>query len=401
MSAATAPRARILIADDSDVCRTVLAILLKNTGFDVTSVVNGREALAKLRTQSFDLAILDNDMPELDGLATLAELRHFAPGLPVAVCSGTLSPALRASYEAHHIEAIYDKPVDPRKLREQIPAILERCARARHERVASSGGLSTAPFQVLGEADAALEKPVFAGASAQVRKLVADFGRVRDFRLAATVSGGAGAAFLDVAVAVAEERDAILLACPANRVSADYFTRLFASVASQARPVLLIVLNAERLTLEQQELLHDLIAGGGEFAVLAGRVRLILCAEADLSALADAGEFNELLLMRAGAMKLALVPLLTRRADMGQIARAVLRRIGAGGVRLTPAAMAWIERTEWPGDYMQLHRVVDICHHTNPAAVELDVPALASAFAAEPAWSEALYHDVLLSTLGV
>ncbi|MEN9840659.1 MAG: hypothetical protein RL376_459 [Verrucomicrobiota bacterium] len=402
MSADTAARARILIADDSDVCRTVLAILLKNTGFDVTSVVNGREALAKLRAQSFDLAILDNDMPELDGLGTLVELRTFAPNLPVAVCSGTLSPALRARYEAHRIEAIYDKPVDPRKLRDQIPAILARCQRASKQGGGmDAGGQTAAPFQVLGEADAALEKPVFAGASAQVRKLVADFGRIRDFRLAATVTGGAGAAFLDVAVAVAEERDAVLLACAAERVGAEYFNRLFAAARAQARPVLLIVLNAERLSAEQQELLHKLIAGGGEFAAFAGRARLILCAEADLSALADAGEFDELLLMRAGAMKLGLVPLATRRSDVGQIARAVLRRIGAGNVRLTPAALAWVERTDWAGDYMQLHRVVDICRHENLDTAELDVPALEAAFAAEPEWREPLYHDVLLSTLAV
>ena len=59
MTDTATPRPRILIADDSDVCRTVLAILLKNTGFEVTSVVNGREALLKLRAQSFDLAVLD------------------------------------------------------------------------------------------------------------------------------------------------------------------------------------------------------------------------------------------------------------------------------------------------------------------------------------------------------
>jgi CheY-like chemotaxis protein len=182
MSEPTSPRPRILIADDSDVCRTVLAILLKNTGFEVTSVVNGREALAKLQTSSFDLAVLDNDMPELDGLGTLVALRTFAPNLPVAIVSGTLSAELRTRYEKHSIEAIYDKPVDPRKLRDQIPAILERCRQKAKADAAGTSSLSNAPFLALGAADAALEKPVFAGGSAQVRKLVGDFGRIRDFR---------------------------------------------------------------------------------------------------------------------------------------------------------------------------------------------------------------------------
>lgn len=401
MPAATESRARILIADDSDVCRTVLAILLKNSGYDVTSVVNGREALAKLREHAYDLAILDNDMPELDGLGTLKALRSFAPELPVAVCSGTLSADLRARYEQHTIEAIYDKPVDPRKLRDQIPVILERRLRAVKQGDTAAGGLSAAPFQVLGAADAALEKPVFAGGSAQVRKLVADFGRIRDFRSAATVSGRPGAAFLDVAVALAEERDAVLIACDAAHVEAARLTRLFAPALLHTRPVLLIVLGAERLEPPQQDLLDDLLAGGGALAAFNGRARVILCAEADLGALADAGSFNESLLMRAGAMRLAIPPLAQRLADAGQIARAVLRRVGAAAVRISPAALAWLDAaSSWKGEYTRLHRAVEIALRRRPDAAELEPADLEAAFAAEPSWTEPLYHDVLRSTLG-
>lgn len=401
MSDVSAPSARILIADDSDVCRTVLAILLKNSGFDVTSVINGREAIAKLRTQSFDLAILDNDMPELDGLRTLAELRSFAPDLPVAIVSGTLSPAIRESYESLKIEAIYSKPVDPRKLREHIPAILEQRRRAPRAPAAhDEGGQSLAPFEALGAADAALEKPIFAGNSSLVRKLVADFGRIRDFRSASTISGRSGAAFLDVAVAIAEERDAVLIACDAPLVSVSHLTKLFAPALLHTKPVLLIVLNSERLDAEQQELLDNLIGGGGALAAFNGRSRVILCAEADLSALADAGEFSDMLLMRAGVMKLLIPALAQRRGDATQIARAVLRRIGATRTKLAHSALAWIEQTPWPGDYMQLHRVVEIARRAKPAAAELDQADLEAALAKEPSHTEPLYHDVLRSTLG-
>ncbi len=399
MSESAAPRPRILIADDSDVCRTVLAILLKNTGFEVTSVVNGQEALAKLHAQPFDLAILDNDMPVLDGLGTLAALRKFAPELPVAIVSGTLSPELRARYEGHSIEAIYDKPVDPRKLRDQIPAILE--GRKRKAREAAGGDdVAHAPFLALGASDAALEKPVFAGGSSQVRKLVADFGRIRDFRVAATISGRAGAAFLDVAVALAEEKDAVLLACPAEQVGAERLARIFAPALRHKRPVLLIVLNAERLGAAQQELLDNLIAGEGELADFNGRVRVILCAEASLTALADAGEFSEMLLMRAGAMKLAIPALAARVEDVPQIARAVLRRVGAGPMNFTPAALAWLAGADWAGDYLQLHRTVDIARRARPEATELAVAELEQARAGEPGWAQPLYHDLLWSTLG-
>jgi DNA-binding NtrC family response regulator len=401
MSDASAPRASILIADDSDVCRTVLAILLKNSGYDVTSVINGREAVAKLRAHPFDLALLDNDMPELDGLGTLAELRSFLPDLPVAIVSGTLSPAIRARYEALKIEAIYSKPVDPRKLRENIPAILEQRRRAPRNLASSADdGHSLAPFQVLGDADAALEKPVFAGNSAQVRKLVSDFGRIRDFRAAATVSGRSGAAFLDVAVAIAEERDAVLLACDAPLVSISRLTLLFAPALLHTKPVLLIVLNSERLDPDQQELLDNLISGGGALSAFNGRARVILCAEADLSALADTGEFNEMLLMRAGVMKLGIPALAQRQTDAAQIARAVLRRIGATKVRLAASSLAWIDHKDWPGDYAQLHRTVEIARLSRPDATELAPADLEAALARESTWTKPLYHDLLRNTLG-
>lgn len=399
MSESATHRPRILIADDSDVCRTVLAILLKNIGFEVTSVVNGSEALMKLRAQAFDLAILDNDMPVLDGLGTLAELRKFAPDLPVAIVSGTLSPELRARYTGHGIEAIYDKPVDPRKLRDQIPAILEGRQRKAREAAGGNRAVSRAPFMVLGASDAALEKPVFAGGSAQVRKLVADFGRIRDFRAAATISGREGAAFLDVAVALAEEKDAVLLACPAEHIDAARLSRMFTPALQHRRPILLIVLNSEQLVAAQQELLDNLIAGEGELTAFGGRVRVILCAEASLTALADAGDFSEMLLMRAGAMKLTIPALSARVEDVAQIARAVLRRVGAGPTKFTPAALAWLESAQWTGDYLQLHRTVNIARRALPEALELDLGDLEQARAAEPGWSRPLYHDVLLSTL--
>ncbi len=401
MSEPSAPRPRILIADDSDVCRTVLAILLKNTGFEVTSVVNGREAIMKLREQAFDLALLDNDMPELDGLGTLVALRAFAPDLPVAIVSGTLSPDLRAKYEKNGIAAIYAKPVDPRKLRDQIPAILQRREQKVKDAAGVISGVSAAPFQVLGAADAALEKPVFAGGSAQVRKLVGDFGRIRDFRSAATISGGAGAAFLDVAVALAEEKDAVLLACAAEDVGVAWLTRLFAPALLHTRPVLLIVLNAEKMSAGQQDLLEDFLGGGGELAAFNGRAKVILCAQASLVELADAGEFNEMLLMRAGAMRLAMPTLAQRGDDLAHIARAVLRRIAASTVKFTPATQLWLESAPWPGDYVQMHRTVEIARKNRPVSSELDVDDLETALMAEATWTERLYHDMLAQSLGL
>jgi two-component system response regulator HydG len=99
-------------------------------------------------------------------------------------------------------------------------------------------------------------------------------------------------------------------------------------------------------------------------------------------------------------MNLIMPRLAQRREDLPPIARAVLRRIGASGVKFTAAAVGWLEAGAWVGDYLQLHRTVDIARRARPEATELDVTDLEQALAAEPGWDKPLYHDVLLHTLG-
>ncbi len=83
------PNARVLIVDDSVVIRRLLTKVLEGEdGIDVAGIAqNGKIALAKLPQVNPDLVILDIEMPELDGLSTLKELRKDYPRLPVIMFS--------------------------------------------------------------------------------------------------------------------------------------------------------------------------------------------------------------------------------------------------------------------------------------------------------------------------
>jgi two-component system chemotaxis response regulator CheB len=83
------PKARVLLADDSVVIRRVLSDLLSaEPTIEVCGVApNGRLALAKLAQLNPDLVILDVEMPELDGIETLREIRKTHPRLPVIMFS--------------------------------------------------------------------------------------------------------------------------------------------------------------------------------------------------------------------------------------------------------------------------------------------------------------------------
>lgn len=82
------PKLRILIVDDAVVVRRILTDTLSaDPELEVSSAANGRIALAKLDQVNPDLITLDMEMPELDGLATLKEIRKVRPKVPVIMFS--------------------------------------------------------------------------------------------------------------------------------------------------------------------------------------------------------------------------------------------------------------------------------------------------------------------------
>jgi len=67
--------ATILAVDDSASMRQMVSFTLKSAGHTVTEAVDGVDALVKAKSQSFDLVISDVNMPNMDGISLIKELR--------------------------------------------------------------------------------------------------------------------------------------------------------------------------------------------------------------------------------------------------------------------------------------------------------------------------------------
>jgi two-component system chemotaxis response regulator CheB len=155
------PKIRVLVVDDAAVFRRLLAEELNNDpGLEVVGTApNGRIALAKMPQLSPDVVILDVEMPEMDGLATLAELRKTYPRLPVIMFSALTVRGAEATLDALSLGATdyFPKPVDVGSLdgsleviREQlIPQIKALCASA-HRQTATPIGTQPAPILAAG-----------------------------------------------------------------------------------------------------------------------------------------------------------------------------------------------------------------------------------------------------------
>ncbi len=386
VAAQSRPTSRVLIADDSDVCRGVLVILLETAGYEVVSVYDGNEAVKALRNNSFDLAILDNDMPNLSGVGALTELRGFLPRLPVVVCSGTVTADQALRYRELGIDDLIKKPVDPRTLREKVATIL-----ARGQALASNSPFGSSAISA---ADIPQLSPLTAGKSKHAAALRAALVRLKEFRTVALVEGGAGSGRFELALNATHSGTSRLLVCHADDFEPAHLDSLFKPVYADKEPALFIVLEADRLPPERQVMLEKLMRGRLEpHGTLAKRLRLLLSSAKPLD---DIG-FNEFLLLRASTATYQVPAFDTRRQDWTDIAEAILYRAngGRGHGSFAAAALRWIDTQEWPGDYMQLHRTIELARLRAGINSIIREPHLMVAYKKEPEYREALYHDHL------
>lgn len=95
-------RKRVLIVDDSVVVRRILSdIILSDPTLEVAATAaHGRIALAKIPQVQPDIVTLDLEMPEMNGLETLAEIQRLYPGLPVIVFSAQTEHGGAATLDA-------------------------------------------------------------------------------------------------------------------------------------------------------------------------------------------------------------------------------------------------------------------------------------------------------------
>jgi len=144
------PKIRVLIVDDAVVFRRLVADeLARDPALEVVgTAANGRIALAKMTQVNPEVVILDVEMPEMDGLTTLKELRKAYPRLPVIMFSALTERGAEATLDALALGAsdYFTKPASAEGadaclavIREQlIPQIKALCARDGH---AASGAV--------------------------------------------------------------------------------------------------------------------------------------------------------------------------------------------------------------------------------------------------------------------
>ena len=119
-----APDARILIVDDTRMNLTVAEGLLKSTRIKIDTAVSGKEALQLTLSNAYDLILMDQRMPEMDGTEAMRLIREQDGGLnrqtPVICLTADAIAGARERYLAEGFTDYLSKPINSRALRETL-----------------------------------------------------------------------------------------------------------------------------------------------------------------------------------------------------------------------------------------------------------------------------------------
>ena len=125
----SAAEGTILVVDDEDMVRNVCVHILRRHGWQVIAASNGPEAIELFRKNpaGIDCVILDQSMPQMDGMTVFRELRTIQPGVKVILSSGYSSDhGPGQSLGAGGLAGFIQKPYSLQVLREELARVLQR-----------------------------------------------------------------------------------------------------------------------------------------------------------------------------------------------------------------------------------------------------------------------------------
>jgi len=119
-------KGNILIVDDDSSIRKVLTAILEEKGYSVESVDTGEKAIRKSQTKSFNLALIDIRLPDMEGVQLLTRMKPTVPEMAKVIVTGY--PSLQNAVEALNrgADAYIIKPLDIDHALSVIENLLQR-----------------------------------------------------------------------------------------------------------------------------------------------------------------------------------------------------------------------------------------------------------------------------------
>jgi two-component system NtrC family response regulator len=374
------PKPCVLVVDDDGSVLVSLALLLKQSGFEVLSCDDPAQVPGLLASRRVDLVLQDmNFSPRTsgeEGLALLESIKSQQPTLPVLLMTAWGSIALAVRGVKAGAADFFTKPWDNARLVELVRTTLALSAPRGAGAASPSRRALDAEFDfrgIIGEHPALLQVLATVGRVAKTRapvlilgesgtgkELIADAlhrNSPRAAKPAVKVNMGAIPSTLFESEMFGHVRGAFTDARSDRRghiAHAQGSTLFMDEVGELARPD-----QVKLLRVLQDQSYRPVGASASEQA----DIRVVSATNRELAELVAAGDFREDLYYRLNLITLRLPALRERRSDIAPIARSLVadiaRDYGLGEAGLSPAALDWLSAQPWPGNIRQLRQVLE------------------------------------------
>lgn len=365
-----------MCVDDEQQLREFMEDQLPRYGHRVTTFTDGASALAALGAHSFDCALVDLNMPGMNGLELIGRLREQAPDLQTILLTGNAD--LNVAVQSMRLGA-FDFLEKPCKLRELETALL---------RVADKLSLlrQCRKLERHVESQTSRKSGVLIGSHPTMHELQRIIQRVAPTHSTVLILGETGTGKELVARAIHQQSSRagqafVAVNCgalPENLIESELFGHLKGAFtgADVDRLGLFEVANGGTLFLDeigelpkamQAKLLRVLESGEirrvGEGLTRKVDCRIVCATHRDLPNMVQDGEFREDLMYRINTFQIHIPSLRQRRSDIPALAEALLLRVRPSAAGQSPQfserVRSLLQEHAWPGNVRELANVIE------------------------------------------
>ena len=382
---------RILIVDDEDQMRELLAKVLEKNGYQVTTAPDGGSALGLLEKESMDLVVTDVRMPGMDGMEALKAIKELNPdtGVIIMTAFGSIDQAVQAVKEGAHdyiskpfkideMLLTIRKALEERRLRREVTTLRQELRTRYHfENLIGKSRAMQEVFRLIEQVATSRSTVMIYGKSGTGKELVAraiHYNSLRSTKAFVVVNCAAIPSELLESELFGHERGAFTGAIA---------TKVGKFELANGGTLFLDEVGSMRLDL-QAKILRGLqereIERVGGTRIIKIDVRVLAATNRDLKKGVEEGTFREDLYYRLNVVPVTLPDLKDRQEDIPLLANHFVQRFAQESNpnihEISREAMGILLSYPWPGNVRELENVIEraVTLGRGPAILASDLP---------------------------
>ena len=367
---------KILVVEDDKITRRLIKEILGRVGYEVVEAEDGVQGLEVFKSEKPDLVLTDYQMPVMNGLRLLSEIRNINPITPVIMLTGFGDIAL--TIKAIQIGAFdfLEKPINTPQLKEIVTSALNSVQSSKKHEDVLKEGISI---------DKKIQENILIGKSPQIKEIFKNIGRVSLNKVNVLIEGESGTGKELIArlihySGITRDKPLVVVNCSAlteTLLESELFGHEKGSFTGSLKTkkgkfelaedgtifldeISEINLNTQvKLLRVIQELEFERV--GGE-TTIPMQARIIAATNKKLEKLIEEGKFREDLYYRLKVFTVQLPPLRERRDDIKDLTIHFLtklnKRFNKNVSKIGDGVIEMLQEHHWPGNVRELENTI-------------------------------------------